>query len=153
MGVEAYEFVETRKQRKEYGFSPGAVSDLPPMSYTAVDVQQRVLTITADGLETENVAEPGDVVMSGPSGETYVVKAAKFGDLYDTGPGAIVVPNQSPRLVARYTGSSEVVFTAPWGEDMVLKPGDYIVGGASEDIYRIAKKEFEATYDEVRVSL
>ena len=151
--VEAYEFVETRKQPKEYAFSQAPVSELPPMSYTVVATQQRVLTFTADGLETENVAEPGDVVMSGPNGETYVVKAAKFEGLYDGEPGGTVVPNQAPRLVTRYTGSSEVIFTASWGEDMVLKPGDYIVGGTPDVPYRIAKEEFELTYNEVRTSV
>jgi 8-oxo-dGTP diphosphatase len=146
-----YEFVETRKQPKEYVFSQAPVGELPPMSYTVAQQKQTVVTITADGIETQNTAEAGDVIMSGPSGENYVVKAAKFAGLYDGEPGGTVIPNQTPRMVTRYTGSSEVVFTASWGEDMVLKPGDYLVGDPSGVPYRIAKAEFEETYNEVRL--
>lgn len=151
--AEACEFVETRKQPKPYGFSDCAVKELPPMAYTVAPTRQQVVTVTADGKETVNVAEPGDIVMSGSSGEKYVVEAAKFGDLYDGDPGETVVPNQAPRMAARYSGSAEVVFTARWGEDMVLRPGDYLVLGSSGMPHRVDRNEFEATYNEVRANI
>jgi hypothetical protein len=144
------EFTETRKQAKTYEFvSPDG--SLPPMSYTVADTERVVVTTTADGVETTNTAIPGDVIMSGPSGELYVVKSGKFASLYEGTLGAAVIPNQSPRRVTRYTGGTTVVFTAPWGEDMVLKPGDYLVADG-EGFYRIAREEFEKTYDPLTVS-
>ena len=36
-------------------------------------------------------------------------------------------------------------FKASWGEDMILKQGDFLVVSSNE-VYRIGKKEFESTY-------
>lgn len=123
-----------------------ALEGMEPMTFATATSEMRVVTITADGKETENTAVPGDIIMSGPSGEKYVVKAAKFEKLYAKQEDGTVIPEQSPRQVARYTGKDEVTFTAPWGEQMVLKPGDYLVKDG-EGYYRVAKKEYEATYN------
>jgi len=123
-----------------------ALEDMEPMTFATATSEMKVVTITADGKETENTAVPGDIIMSGPSGEKYVVKAAKFEKLYAKQDDGTVIPEQSPRQVARYTGKDEVTFTAPWGEQMVLKPGDYLVKDG-EGYYRVAKKEYEATYN------
>jgi hypothetical protein len=123
-----------------------ALEDMEPMSFATATGDMEVVTITADGKETENTAVPGDIIMSGPSGEKYVVKAAKFEKLYTKQDDDTVIPEQSPRQVARYIGKDEVTFTAPWGEQMVLKPGDYLVKDG-EGFYRVAKKEYEATYN------
>jgi hypothetical protein len=123
-----------------------ALEDMEPMTFATATSEMKVVTITADGKETENTAVPGDIIMSGPSGEKYVVKAVKFEKLYAKQDDGTVIPEQSPRQVARYTGKDEVTFTAPWGEQMVLKPGDYLVKDG-EGYYRVAKKEYEATYN------
>ena len=123
-----------------------ALEDMGPMSFATATSEMKVVTITADGKETENTAAPGDIIMSGPSGEKYVVKAAKFEKLYAKQDDGTVIPEQSPRQVARYDGKDEVTFTAPWGEQMVLKPGDYLVKDG-DGFYRIAKKEYEITYN------
>jgi hypothetical protein len=86
--------------------------------------------------------------MSGPSRENYVVKAAKFPKLYQGTMGGPVIPEQGPRMVALYTGQQSVTFTAPWGESMVLKPGDYLVKDGDAGYYRIAKAEYEQTYNQ-----
>jgi hypothetical protein len=145
-------FKPTSKQPKQYtqANDVGDASDLsglPKMSFAKNTVSgMRVVTTTADGKETENTAEVGDIIMTGPSGEQYVVKAAKFDKLYTDGPDGTKIPEQSPRQVAVYDGKEEISFTAPWGESMVLKPGDYVVKDG-EGYYRIAKKEYEQTYN------
>jgi hypothetical protein len=123
-----------------------ALEGMEPMTFATATSEMKVVTITADGKETENTAVPGDIIMSGPSGEKYVVKSAKFEKLYTKQEDGTVIPEQSPRQVARYDGTDEVTFTAPWGEQMVLKPGDYLVKDG-EGYYRIAKKEYEITYN------
>jgi hypothetical protein len=50
-------------------------------------------------------------------------------------------------MVAEYTGKEPVTFKASWGEDMILKPGDYLVKEGEGAYYRIAKKEYEQTYN------
>jgi hypothetical protein len=43
-------------------------------------------------------------------------------------------------------------FEAPWGERMIVNPGDYIATPTigSDDIYRIERNAFLATYREAR---
>lgn len=52
-------------------------------------------------------------------------------------------------MAAKYTGQEEIIFTAPWGEKMTLKPGDYIIKEDENKYYRIARKMFELTYEPV----
>lgn len=139
-------FLPTSKKMLTYGFTQSP-EGMPPMSYAVAPDRTPVVTVTSDGVETQNVAERDDIIMSGPSGERYVIKAAKFPKLYAGQVGGPVHPEQSPRNVAVYVGGDPVQFTAPWGESMVLKPGDYLVKEGEGKYYRIAKLEYEATYN------
>jgi len=139
-------FLPTSKKKIVYNFVD-SVENMPPMTYAVATQPKEVVTVTADGKETKNVAQPNDIIMSGPSRENYVIKAAKFPKLYNGNIGGEVFPDQSPRNVARYTGQETVMFKAPWGEDMVLKPGDYLVKEDEGKYYRIAKSEYEQTYN------
>ena len=141
-------FLPTKKQPKQYRFVQGGQpGQMPAMTYTVAQAQTPVVTVTSDGKETQNVAAPNDIIMSGPSKENYVVKGAKFPKLYQGEVGGNVMPEQSPRLVALYTGQQPITFTAPWDEQMVLKPGDYLVKDGDAGYYRIAKVEYEQTYN------
>jgi archaellum component FlaG (FlaF/FlaG flagellin family) len=120
---------------------------MPAMTYTVATQEQPVVTVTSDGKETQNMAAVNDIIMSGPSQENYVVKAAKFPKLYQGAVGKTVIPEQSPRMVALYRGPQAVTFTAPWGESMVLKPGDYLVKDGDAGYYRIARVEYDQTYN------
>ncbi len=142
-------FMQTTKQPKKYTYVD-SVENMPPMSYAVAKQQQPVVTYTADGKETQNVAEPQDIIMSGPSKEQYVVKADKFPKLYTGEIGSEVIPEQSPRTVARVDSIEQpVTFKAPWGEDMILKKGDYLVKDGDQGYYRIAQKEYDATYNSI----
>lgn len=142
------QFLPTRKLATQYKFvKDGQPGSMPPMTYTVSTREQPVVTYTSDGRETENSAAVDDIIFSGPSGENYVLKPAKFAKLYQGSVGQTVVPEQSPRMVARYTGSQTVQFMAPWGQLMVLKPGDYLVQDGDAGYYRIARAEFEQTYN------
>ena len=144
-------FQQVTKKALQYKFHQGSQEDMPPMTYMVAQEQQPVVTYTADGKETQNVAEPNDVIMSGPSREKYVVKSQKFPKLYQGQIGQTVVPEQSPRTVARVDNLQQPIqFQAPWGEDMVLKAGDYLVKDGEQGYYRVAKYEFEKTYNEIR---
>jgi len=144
-------FLPTHKQARKYSFFKiidGNIKSMPPMSYGVNDKEElRVVTMTSDGKETENVAKAGDIVMSGPSSEKYVIKSSKFSKMYEGNMGEDVTPEQSPRMVAEYIGEDPITFKASWGEDMVLKPGDYLVKEGEGAYYRIAKKEYEQTYN------
>jgi hypothetical protein len=141
-------FLPTTKLARKYQFvSNGVPGRMPAMTYTVATQEQPVVTVTSDGKETQNVAAVNDIIMSGPSQENYVVKAAKFPKLYQGAVGKTVIPEQSPRMVALSREPQAVTFTAPWGESMVLKPGDYLVKDGDAGYYRIARVEFEQTYN------
>lgn len=143
------EFLPTKKQPKKYRFDPeGVPGEMRPMTYTKSKEDQKVVTYTSDGKETENVAKIGDYIMSGPSRENYVISATKFDKLYQSVGADTVVPEQNPRQVAHYQGPNTVKFKASWGEDMILKPGDYLVKEPDgKGYYRIAAAEYEQTYN------
>lgn len=140
-------FLPTSKKKLVYNFVEYG-PEMPAMSYAVASERTPIVTMTSDGKETQNVAEQSDIIISGPSREKYAIKAAKFQKLYVGQIGGPVHPEQSPRNVAHYTGDQTVNFMAPWGESMVLKPGDYLVREEDGKYYRIAKKEYEMTYNQ-----
>jgi hypothetical protein len=146
----ALDFKPTTKKRIKYlkhsDVNGSTFDEMPALSYATVIEPFDVETTTADGKETQNKAEVGDVLMSGPSAEKYVLKPAKFKKMYDV-KNDIAVPEQSDRMTARYDGTTSFTFPAPWGEQMVIKPGDYVIKEGPGKFYRIAKKEYTQTYN------
>lgn len=141
------EFKPTRKKALRYSFvKDGEQGNMPPMTYTLLSKDQIVVTHTKDGKETQRPSKAGEVMMSGPSRENYAMDSNKFSKLYQGKIGDDVIPEQGPRSVAAYDGP-QISFIAPWGESMVIKPGDYLVRDGNAGYYRIAKDEFEATYN------
>ncbi len=142
------QFKPVTKKKLVYKYVDGGKpGNMHPMTYTQSTVQQPVVTVTTDGKETQNTAEVGDIIFSGATGENYVIKANKLPKLYNGTVGGDIYPEQSPRQVALYSGEA-ITFKAPWGEDMIIKPGDYLVKDpANTGYYRIAKVEFEKTYN------
>ena len=145
--AEGLSFLATSKKAIQYKFvEDGVPGQMVPFTYTIAKQPTRIITHTKDGKETESVAQPNDIIMSGVSGENYAIPAAKFPKLYQEWLPGIMIPDQTARYVARYKGP-ERLFTAPWGEDMVIKPGDYLVKDGDKGYYRIAKHEYEQTYE------
>lgn len=144
----------TRKKRLKYTFvdlTKTSMDAMPRLSYGVnTSPNLKVATKLPDGQETVNTAKEGDIIMCGVSKEKYVIRAEKFHNLYIGMIGQTVGPEQSPRLVARYEGDQTLTFRAVWGEDMVLKKGDYVVQEKDgKNFYRIAKAEFEKTYEKI----
>ena len=144
------DFKPVQKKPNTYKYVTGPVDDMPEFTYTVADRKQRVDTFTSEGFETSNVAELGDIIMSGPTKEKYVLKPAKFLTKYTGKIGGDVVPEQSYRLVAKYTEPKTVKFMAPWDELMVMRPGDYLVQDGAKGYYRIAAAEYDMTYGPLR---
>ena len=122
-------------------------------------------TITADGLETRNIAKKGDYIVRNTTGaqERYVVKRTKFsnryeykGDLADgwkiyRAVGRIKGVRVDRKLIEKLGTGKEFYFMAPWGEKMIVKVGDYLVSPLNySEVYRIAEKEFFETYRETK---
>jgi len=135
-------FQPTSKKKLMYQYVDSA-DNMPAMSYAVV---QKSMTVRTAIDNTQSQAEPNDIIMSGPSRENYVVKAAKFPKLYTGQIGGPVHPEQGPRNVAVYNGKP-TRFVASWGEAMDLNPGDYLVKEAEGKYYRVRKQEADLTYN------
>lgn len=136
----------TKKKLKYKPFIVGVNGKMPSLTYSIASDEQEVITYTSDGEETRNTAYIGDYIFSGINNEQYVLKAEKVAKLYTPFEDGLI-PERSPRRVAQVTVLVEpIYFKAPWGEDMILKQGDYLVKDGN-DYYRIAKAEYELTYN------
>lgn len=152
--VENLNFQQTSKRAQDYKFFPKIITQdsmetMPAMSYGVAGNEIEFDTITDDGKETTNTALRGDVIISGPSKEKYAIKNAKFEKLYEGKFGSTVVPDSSPREVAQWPENKPATeLMASWGDTMPVKPGDYIVKEPDGNgYYRIARKEYEQTYN------
>jgi hypothetical protein len=121
-----------------------------------------VTVIKGEGKETQSPpAEAGDVVIRNrcpkTGNEEYIVNTGKLPTRYD-GPLAAAdasgwQPYRPKGIEMRFfiVGETEgtFTFTAPWGEEMVARPGDAIVRNPAdpEDNYRVAAAAFECTYE------
>jgi hypothetical protein len=124
-----------------------------------------VTLIEGEGKETESPpAKAGDMVVRNrcpaTGNEEILVAAAKFAERYEgpTGPADASGwrPYRPRGVPMRYLIVDEAegafVFTAPWGEPMVARPGDAIVRNPQDpaDTYRIAAAAFACTYEIVQ---
>ena len=116
-------------------------------------IGEKIETIMADGFkETVNTVKadvngnPGWVV-TGIGGEEYVVEDSVFREKYQPAEGreGIYVPRSAPIVAAELQES--ICFTAPWGEEMRIARGGYLVFTNPSDIYGIQRAEFLATYE------
>lgn len=124
----------------------------PVYAYIAKDGEY-IETWTADGLETTNYAKKGDYVVSNINSEAkekYIVTEEVFHQRYEKihncGEGFIMKP--LGKVKGTIYHGSEMEFVAAWGRLMVIKPGDMIVTPLPDcnEVYRIARKEFNETY-------
>lgn len=118
-------------------------------SYEISDKTQRVVTMIGQEKETENTANEGDYILTGVSGEKYVVQPESFKKRYeDLGNGRAKAKGECWGNVYR---GEPIEFTAPWGEHSICKTGDYLVSPNPEftEAYRVAANEFVKTYKPV----
>jgi hypothetical protein len=108
-----------------------------------------IVTVTGDGKETQNTANAGDYVVTNQTTarEQYIVPGETFAKKYeaiDNRPGWYYPKG---RITVQEWPYDEQTFIAAWGQEMVIKKGDYLVrpvGG--NEVYRIARAEFHQTY-------
>lgn len=151
-------FLPTHK--KDLTYSPfnepvdqANINSMPALSFGKSGEQFQLETVTEDGHETVKAVSVGDVIVSGPSKEKYNIgPEAKLVKNYpiEAGNGSRKPDINAVRMVAKYTGSQPVSFTAPWGSPMTLKPDDYLVQepGTQDQFYRVARYEYEQTYNQ-----
>jgi hypothetical protein len=144
----------------EEALRTGAVHHYKKMGKPDIRLATRgyVITTVIDGeRETVNTAAAGDYVVRGVKGELYIIKAEALAKRYG---GPLTAPDKDGfrRYPAkgdfygfRYEGAP-FKFVAPWNEDMIAKPGDYIGTNAmgSSEYYRVEQSAFAVTYAEAK---
>lgn len=123
---------------------------------------EKIQTVTSDGLETSNTAKEGDFVVKNETyaQEMYIIGSKKFNERYrllgedkdgfsEYEPlGKVIGLELTINLLTELGLDVEFEFMAPWGEKMVAKKGDYLVTQLDySEVYRIARKEFFETYE------
>ena len=115
---------------------------------------EEIVTIMQNGLvETKNVVtidetgKPGWVVTN-PSGEQYIIPNKTFLKKYEIDEKNPEVYKPKGGVIIAVQINEDVSFTAPWGEEMNIKNGGYLVCSNLNDIYGIQEKEFNETYKE-----
>lgn len=118
-------------------------------------------THTADGLETANVAQAGDMVVKNTTeaGECYLLAAEVVQKRYiptgntdgiweEMAPVAHTwVLLLTPEVLSQTALEAPFHFMARWQEPMIAKRYDYLaMPPDNTEIYRIAAKEFDETY-------
>ena len=119
---------------------------------------QKVITMTSDGKETENVAKDGDYLITNietEAKEQYLINDKTFktryiptSDINVYEPtGECIAVKISKAFLEKFNLKQTFKFLAPWGENMVAKKGDFLcINPETKEVYRIAKKEFYQTY-------
>ena len=111
-------------------------------------VGEEIVTVMKDNhKETKNtVKNEGDMVVTNPSGEQYIIEAKTFAKKYEIDP-------HNPERYRPIGGLQEfmilkenVMFEAPWGEQMMIKKGGALNVTNMDDIYGIQQSEFLETY-------
>ena len=125
---------------------------------------EKIYSYTADGLETENIAEEGDFIVRNQTeaGEEYLMGSEKFHRKYlymePAGEGmARYQPLGKAWAVEMTAGLARELgfplpfeFLASWGAPMIVKENDFLVCSPRfSSVYRIARKEFFETYRKV----
>jgi len=140
-----------RKRASDFDFKGAEIyrktAELKKSQVKIATKRQQVVTKINGIEETQNVARLGDHIITGGSGERYVMRPAEFKRLYELDGGRPARYRSKSRVRAlRLTENVEIV--APWGEKQRALKGGVVVQrvGRPQDVYLIEKRAFRETY-------
>jgi hypothetical protein len=112
---------------------------------------ETIATVLQDGTqETKNtVKKDGDMIVTNPNGEEYIVDAETFVKKYEDDGKGQFKPKGNPQKFIQTT--EDISFPAPWdkNEVMNIKAGGWLnitEYGKPENVYGVAEQEFNDTY-------
>ena len=109
-------------------------------------VGEEIVTNTSEGIETKNtIEEEGDMVVTNPDGEEYIIKSAIFTKRYEaTEVPGVYKPKGGPQQFIQI--EEPISFIAPWGQEMNIAADGYLNVTNPDDLYGIQPQEFAETY-------
>ena len=135
-------------KNKPFHYEPHYYAKRAWISARPGKVGEEIVTVMKDNhKETKNtVKNEGDMVVTNPSGEQYIIEAKTFAKKYEIDP-------HNPERYRPIGGLQEfmilkenVMFEAPWGEQMMIKKGGALNVTNMDEIYGIQQSEFNETY-------
>lgn len=132
------------------GATPRMASKFQRINARPAKPGEVVHTVLADGTnETSNVAQEGDYVVNNVgSPEQWIVRGKDFVKKYveDEGNPGVYRPKGGPMEV--FDVGEDIEGVAPWGENMRVKKGGYIMRDPNNpnDAYGIGLDEFNKSY-------
>lgn len=131
------------------GEKPVWYTKITPVKARPAVPGEKVITKLSDGhIETENPnIKQGDMLITNPTGEQYVIGKTKFEEKYYSTPdkNGFYRPKPSPQKFLYLP--EDIVFVASWGEDQHMRTGSFInITNLDKDIYGIGREEFLKTY-------
>lgn len=129
---------------------------LKPRTYFIATKPFKLVTIIHGKEETKKQVQTGDFVLCGPFDERYAISPHKLIGIYNIIDG-VLTPRPKQVMVAKVTAAhfrkhgwdpDNTTFIAPWGEEMRLEPGDFLVQQDKKrgHYYRISQEAFRKTY-------
>lgn len=138
--------------RKTHTYTYMEVNDynkLKPLTYTILKKKNKVITKINGKIETTQILERGDYVLSGKSNEKYGHKLEKILGLYDLGKiRNKIVKRKGFKVTEKNINipNKKLSLTASWGEKQNIKQNDYILFENTKGYYGIEEKAFKKTY-------
>jgi hypothetical protein len=142
------DFVKGIKEFEPFHYEPQYYAKSARISARPGKVGEEITTVMKDGHKetTNTVKNEGDMVATNPNGEQYIIDAKTFAKKYEIDP-------HNPERYRPVGGAQEfmtlggnVMFKAPWGEQMMIKKGGVLNVTNMDDIYGIQQQEFQETY-------
>lgn len=116
---------------------------------------EKIATVVKGGLvETVNVANPGDIILTNPGGEQYILSFEKFTDRYELA-AELGEGWYRPKVIKQsfVQISQDVDIMASWGKVEHVKKGGFLNVTDLDNIYGVAEHEFYQTYQKVSTGL
>lgn len=118
-------------------------------------VGEKISTIMSNGVhETDNSVSKDkegnvDWVVTNITGEQYVMKDAVFNEKYEPVENSCNVFRPKGKPIVAGKINENISFVAPWGENINLVSGGYLVFTDMDDIYGVQEEEFMKTYKKI----
>lgn len=90
----------------------------------------------------------GDMVVTNPDGEEYIVKGSKFAKIYTHIGNGVYLPQGEVKPFV--TTIADICFKASWGELQFAPKGSKLCVADMNDIYSVTDIAFESTYERVQ---
>ena len=136
---------------KQQGLSFRQASKFQRINARPAKPGEQIQTIASDGVaETTNVAKEGDWIVNNVSNpeNQWIIDGATFQKKYVPveGEEGVYAPKGGPMNAAQI--SEPISFKAPWGEQMNIGKGGYILQDPNnvDDMYGISGEDFDNTY-------